>query len=239
MPETPILDLPYPAGTDAPDVPADMEQLADRLEEILAPAGLDAGEGLLWNGTAWVPTNLATQAELDARAPAPTAEGQVFVGEGDGTPSWQTRAWKVEQDAATSMGTSPTIIDDINIGTTTRPALFAVSWRGMLTHAGGATQTVRLVTDGAVAIEQDQNAAIEGTFAGGVGNIFATQGSPADIVDMGGAGAVALAGRIAMGDPIWFMKPAGAVRFTIESYMSAGTGQVSLRRFYVVMLASF
>lgn len=68
MPATPILDFPYPTGTDPAAVPDDMQALADRVEEVLVPAGLAAGHGLVWDGDSWVAQDIATAAEAATHA---------------------------------------------------------------------------------------------------------------------------------------------------------------------------
>lgn len=55
---TPVLALPYPEGADPADVPGRIQDLAERTEEILVPAGLAAGQGLVWNGSAWEAADL-------------------------------------------------------------------------------------------------------------------------------------------------------------------------------------
>lgn len=67
MPDTtPVFGFPYPEATDPPDGPGALEDLANAVEDVLAPSGLTSGQGLVWDGTTWVATDIATQAELAA-----------------------------------------------------------------------------------------------------------------------------------------------------------------------------
>jgi hypothetical protein len=66
--QTTVLDLPYPAGSDPAAVPDDIQALADRVEEVLVPAGLAAGHGLVWDGDSWVAQDIATAAEAATHA---------------------------------------------------------------------------------------------------------------------------------------------------------------------------
>lgn len=85
----------YPAGTAPANVPLDLENLAHDVDRNVTthedaktgvhgiPA-MSAGQGLVWDGTGWVATDLATQAELDAKTPAgflqPTAAAAAPTG---------------------------------------------------------------------------------------------------------------------------------------------------------------
>lgn len=78
--ETTVLDLPYPQGGDAPSIEDAVKPLADRLEEILVPVGLASGQGLVWNGTDWVPESFVKNSLVDAK-------GDVLVGTAADTPA--------------------------------------------------------------------------------------------------------------------------------------------------------
>lgn len=76
MPST-VRGYPYPSGTDNADVPGDIQALADAVNgDVNTHEGtktgvhgipaMTSGHGLIWNGTTWVSTDLATQAELNA-----------------------------------------------------------------------------------------------------------------------------------------------------------------------------
>jgi microcystin-dependent protein len=47
MPNTPVYTLPYPASTDPPNVPLDMQELAERIEDILMMMEQHVSTGML------------------------------------------------------------------------------------------------------------------------------------------------------------------------------------------------
>lgn len=82
---TPVLGLPFPElAVDDPNVPEDIQALAEKVEDVLTPAGLAAGKGLIWNGSAWTAEDIATQAELAAAIVVPS--GSIFDFAGSAAP---------------------------------------------------------------------------------------------------------------------------------------------------------
>lgn len=63
---TPILAFPFPDGGDPANVPGDIQALAERAEEILVPAGIQAGDALIWGGAGWARADAAAQAGISA-----------------------------------------------------------------------------------------------------------------------------------------------------------------------------
>lgn len=53
--QTPALAIPYALGADTPaSIETATKPMAERVEAILTPSGLASGDGLKWNGSAWV-----------------------------------------------------------------------------------------------------------------------------------------------------------------------------------------
>lgn len=94
MPETPILLLPYPADPDPADIPADMGELALRVEAVRgAPNGL---AGLDVNGQ--LPAAQRGPIGLVTALPAPTSDGQeVLLTDNLAVPGYM---WRLRWNAA-------------------------------------------------------------------------------------------------------------------------------------------
>jgi hypothetical protein len=90
MPATPKFALRYPASTDSPDVPRDIQNLATDVETALGPGtapvtGIQPGEAQVWDGSTWGRSSV-TRLGIASLAGYP-ADGTKYLA-GDGT--WKT-----------------------------------------------------------------------------------------------------------------------------------------------------
>lgn len=81
--QTPVLEIPWAETSDSPNIETATRPISERVEEILLPAGLAAGQTFQWNGAAFVPADLKRR---ETHTWAVGGEIKVAVGDTDFIP---------------------------------------------------------------------------------------------------------------------------------------------------------